>query len=592
MWPARTRASVTCSLACRPADTFGVLVTTLPTEPASAPLRYTAQAGLLPELTRQTYDVLHKALREAVLNALDAGASEVRIDTTRAAREGVLVVEDDGCGMRLADVESAFLGVGGSLKAEDASKFGRLGVGCLALLAFGESTILETKVADASTYTRAVIPNPANLGRADRRQVLAALVAGVAESLFFQGERSAHFTRLTVHGLGCRERTDFADVSRFYDLIARLRRVLPVPWQAGRVLASLSPAFPDAVQDLMGAAARHSGNVLVLSTWQPPMALRRLVFGDEVGEGERAQDWAGLPHAFSRAITVGGDRKLMVAGYLLPLKHADPDWAGLTVRVQNTTVAENTFFGLRRDPGFLRYVTGEVHLSGDLEFEHLLRFDRASFNEDASDYLAVQRLVQAELEAFKRDRVQRLHRLKAQGRHVLRSFSAIGSALARVSAGAELTAVRSGGLVSSGVAARSLREAADVGLLSRLTELGIRGIPVTGRDGHTHRIEVNADGSLDALVCSALLEPKVCVRNANYPVQFVDAGSRLPPVIVQNRPRRLSFNLGHPLFEKRDPAAAVEIALALEMATANSWTRPGDRRTVTECVRLLSRSPA
>ena len=51
----------------------------------SVALRYVARAGLLPELSRQTYDSFPKALREAVLNALDAEASRVDIDLSRTA---------------------------------------------------------------------------------------------------------------------------------------------------------------------------------------------------------------------------------------------------------------------------------------------------------------------------------------------------------------------------------------------------------------------------------------------------------------------------------------------------------------------------
>ena len=55
-------------------------------EPGSrVALRYVARAGLLPELSRQTYDSFAKALREAILNSYDAGATRIDVDLSRIA---------------------------------------------------------------------------------------------------------------------------------------------------------------------------------------------------------------------------------------------------------------------------------------------------------------------------------------------------------------------------------------------------------------------------------------------------------------------------------------------------------------------------
>src|SRR4051812_14188015 len=86
---------------------------------ARVDLRYVARAGLLPELSRQTYDTFHKALREAVLNSMDASATRVDIDFTRVASDRTLVVADDGSGMSATEFAEQFMSVGGS------SKFGQ-----------------------------------------------------------------------------------------------------------------------------------------------------------------------------------------------------------------------------------------------------------------------------------------------------------------------------------------------------------------------------------------------------------------------------------------------------------------------------------
>src|SRR3954452_17525073 len=97
------------------------------TEPAASnvvPLRYVARAGLLPELTRQTYDSVYKALREVILNSVDAGASHVEVDLSKADSERTLVIRDDGSGMSVADLQQSFMSLGGSEKYGREGKFG------------------------------------------------------------------------------------------------------------------------------------------------------------------------------------------------------------------------------------------------------------------------------------------------------------------------------------------------------------------------------------------------------------------------------------------------------------------------------------
>src|SRR6266566_1164052 len=96
------------------------------------PLRYVARAGLLPELTRQTYDSLYKALREAVLNSVDAGATSITVDLQAVETDRVLEISDNGTGMSLSDLRQSFMSLGGSAKFDSPDKFGRIGIGSLA----------------------------------------------------------------------------------------------------------------------------------------------------------------------------------------------------------------------------------------------------------------------------------------------------------------------------------------------------------------------------------------------------------------------------------------------------------------------------
>src|SRR4051794_4599709 len=80
----------------------------------SVALRYVARAGLLPELSRQTYDSFPKAVREAVLNSLDARASRVDLDFSQIESQRRLTVADNGVGMSLRDFCEQFMSLGGS----------------------------------------------------------------------------------------------------------------------------------------------------------------------------------------------------------------------------------------------------------------------------------------------------------------------------------------------------------------------------------------------------------------------------------------------------------------------------------------------
>src|SRR5438270_1653968 len=107
-------------------------------------LQYVARAGLLPELSRQTYDSFPKAMREAVLNALDADASRVDIDFSQVDSRREVIVSDDGVGMSLKDFCEQFMSLGGSSKFGDRSRFGRIGIGSLALLQYAEAATIKT----------------------------------------------------------------------------------------------------------------------------------------------------------------------------------------------------------------------------------------------------------------------------------------------------------------------------------------------------------------------------------------------------------------------------------------------------------------
>src|SRR4051812_29221775 len=135
-----------------------------------SPLHYTARAGLLSELSRQTYDSLYKALRETILNGIDAGATRIHLDFGSTCEADELLVDDDGHGMDLDGLRRSFMSLGGSAKYADATKFGRIGIGSLALLTYAREAIIETKRAGDGQVVEALLFHPQTLDRNDRAQ--------------------------------------------------------------------------------------------------------------------------------------------------------------------------------------------------------------------------------------------------------------------------------------------------------------------------------------------------------------------------------------------------------------------------------------
>ena len=159
--------------------------------------------------------------------------------------------------------------------------------------------------------------------------------------------------------------------------------------------------------------------VFVKSSWDPEIELTRRSYGDDPSGTE---DWTGKIHPVLKTLRVpepGQSRQITVAGFLLSQSRAFTSWSGITARVQNVAVEERTFFDVTSDPGFRKYVTGEVCLLGDPTRERLINIDRASFNRECADYRATQRFMSSEIVSFKAKSVQQPQRRKVAVRRLV-----------------------------------------------------------------------------------------------------------------------------------------------------------------------------
>ena len=349
------------------------------------PLRYVARAGLLPELTRQTYDSLYKALREVILNSVDAGASRVVVDLSRVETDGSLEITDDGVGMTLVDLQQSFMSLGGSQKFGRSDKFGRIGIGSLALMHYAQRVEIETTRAGSRSLTKAVISHPWALDQIERAQDLGDFRAGEAWEESKAVAASEHFTTIRLRGVDEVLLGECANVSAHYKLIDRLRRILPLAWQDSALSLQIERDAPDLLALIRDHTAEFCADVIVRSRWSGDEPLNKRIFGDG---GSQEEEWNGTPRPIVKDVVVEdatGSRVIRVAGYLLSQVRPSADWSGLTVRVQNVAVEERSFFDLESDPGFRKYITGEVWLLGEVDRARLINIDRASFNRESID---------------------------------------------------------------------------------------------------------------------------------------------------------------------------------------------------------------
>jgi len=544
-----------------------------PTDPiatlgGSVALRYVARAGLLPELSRQTYDRFDKALREAVLNALDAEATRVDIDLSRIGADREITVIDDGVGMSMPEFCEQFMSLGGSSKFGNTSRFGRIGIGSLSLLQYAEASTVETKRAGSRVATRARIQHPWTLDRDERCARLHEMAAGTAEEFAYDGRAGDHFTRIRLENVNADVWAVGQDPTACYQLLDGLRRILPLRWSDGRLSQALQQVAPDLVATLREHVDAWSAAVYVHSLWERDVELCRRTFGDD---GAGVEDWNGPPAGLIKTIRVRGEgrpREITVAGFLISQKRAQTGWSGLTARVQNVAVEEHTFFDVSSDPGFRKYITGEVWILGEIDRDRLINIDRSSFNRECVDYQAVQRVMSRVIVDFKARSVQRPQRQKVEVRRVLEDHVRALKAIEKVANRAAQVLEASGerGLPAS-EPGRSLRERRLIA--ETLVDAGAEVIVDPDRPPSDlgYKLEVSADGlHVRAIVGSGITEPRVHIAGLEYRIEYAVASAVDHPLVIRNRPRQIVFNTTHPVHSGGDGRRKYEMSLALELA--------------------------
>ena len=552
-------------------------------------LRYRPRAGLLPELSRQTYDSLYKALREVALNGVDAGATLVEIDFSEVLTSRTLEVRDNGMGMTFDEFMDSFLALGGSSKIDDPTKFGRIGIGSLALLHYGERATVETKAAGADHLTVADLGHPWALSANERSKSMESFSAGSATSVRYRGDPADHFTHIRLHGVSHRVLEQCGNVSYFFELVEHLRRVLPLPFGDSPLLRELRAADKDLLEEIESHARSFNAGILIKSSWGDDTLLTKRWFGETSNEA-----WIGKPRPFQAHLTVwsGSDhRAIQIMGYLVSQARASINWSGITARVQNVAVEERSFFEVDSDPGFRKYISGEVFVLGDVDRAHLINIDRASFNRESPDYQTIRDYVARVMVDFKSTFVQQPRRKRAEVRKILEDHVRVVEAIRRVEARVHAWPGGSGDMVPTG---QRLRDFVDRSLVTQLTEVGVRahvgrremlGGAGAARDGYD--IHVAEDGTrLYARVVDELAYPSLRLFGHRYRVRL-GAGRRTDaPVAFRRSPRAVVLNLAHPLLGTAAGSDRLGLALLLELAAAMADSQSDIRRVILELLAI------
>jgi Histidine kinase-, DNA gyrase B-, and HSP90-like ATPase len=522
------------------------LTSVAPKTDGSFALRYLPRVGLLPELTRQTYSSLAECLREAVLNSVDAGATRVELDFSRAA-EGRLRVRDNGSGMSPEEAQHSFLAVGGSQRFGEADQHGRIGIGSLAMLQMGAVSTVTSKVAGSPSETVLTISHSWEMDRADRLRPLSDFEVGHGVVRRSSEPAAAQFTEIEINDLTSSSLEVLADPSRIFSLIERLRAVLPLPLGDSPVLEALADAAEPVARALIDHAARFSVEVQVATAWGTFGPLTRRLFGDE---GAEAEPISAGPAPLDRAVRTSDGREIRVLGFMVAQGRASSEWSGLTGRHQNVAVEEHTFFDVTEDPGFRRYITGEVHVLGDVRREDLITIDRRSFSRGSRDFHEVRRVMQDAIREFKIKGVQRPRRARSEAVRRAKKWVSAVDALRQAGESAERVLGHSRPL-SSGVRWTSVEEVTYEGM--------VRG------DGSASEVlaPLEVASVADQVIPAGAREPLIDVGGISYRLRFVHADGG--PISFRARPREIRVNVAHPLLRDWDPPA-LRLAMALEAA--------------------------
>lgn len=366
--------------------------------------------GFLIDASAKTYETTEKQIREFVSNAVDAGAKCVNIEYVPS--DDRLVIVDNGCGMDEKEFEENYLVIGCSKKYGDPSTIGRIGVGKFSAiplcnyLEVRTSRGFDNKVFSA-TLNLLQLKDPNNRTKDITKMDLGN--GGYANKSLDDPDKKfspdGHFTKMTLRGLPDIVKTTFEDSSAFNNLCRNLGRILPLEYNPlSAAIKKLNILDTELADEMIKEAKDRSVKVIIQSPEHPSgFQLFRSLFGDDYEQaGEEICGDLYIVKSPNNLLPI------RISGYMADMttaKSTYAPWTGLNIRIQNTTVKENEFFGFTDRPAAAR-ITGEIMISGVNE-EQLITMDRSGFVTIHPQYVEIHAWLTEKLQDFSRRYVRK-----------------------------------------------------------------------------------------------------------------------------------------------------------------------------------------
>lgn len=344
-----------------------------------------ATAGVYAEVINQIYDSSDKRIREAVSNAFDANATEVKISVYRERTEpSKVIIRDNGDGMSVDDLRDKYVCLGGGDNYSNSFTIGRIGIGALSVFALGDSITLNTRKKGSNKVVTAHL----SLVPIKSPQKHATLLENVKLGSI-AGERRAleteepSFTEIIIEELTREARSIFASEAKTKELMTILERILPLPYRSD------DPVFEHIASDLRDKLAVGNQYVINVILHVPHLEInnvrlfRRTVYSVE----EETQIENLIPIYPFASFEGAANNNLCLYGYLYISKGAQlpKEWKGVNARVKNVTIERHTYFGYEEDAAARVRIGGELFID-NIDENRAIQSNRSGFAIENTDY--------------------------------------------------------------------------------------------------------------------------------------------------------------------------------------------------------------
>jgi hypothetical protein len=343
-----------------------------------------ATAGVYAEVINQVYDSTDKRIREAVSNAFDANATEVKISVYRERVEpSKVIIRDNGDGMDVDDFRDKYVCMGGGDNYNNRFTIGRIGIGALSVFALGDNITVNTRKKGSNNVVTAHLSLAPIKSAVQHATLLEKVKLGS-----ITGERPAseteepHFTEIVIEDLTREARSVFASEDKTKELIAILERILPLSYRSD------NPVFEHIASDLRDKLVIGNKYVINVIFHVPHLEINNVrLFRRTVYSVEETQVENLIPIYPFASFDGAASNNLCVYGYLYISKGAQlpKEWKGINARVKNVTIERHTYFGYEEDAAARVRIGGEVFID-NIDENRAIQSNRSGFAIENTDY--------------------------------------------------------------------------------------------------------------------------------------------------------------------------------------------------------------